>query len=184
MPDSALFEEALVSRGLNDFQLLFALMHLVWSLLQNPHIQVEPYLHQLMPPVVTCIVAKRLGNRVADNHWELRDFTAKLVATICKRFGHNYSSLQTRLTKTLLKSFLDRKRTLTQHYGAVQGLAALGSNVVRLLLLPNLKTYLGFLEEILLQNKKKELMRHEAWRVYGALLVSLLYKTILFLWSL
>ncbi|KAL8261024.1 hypothetical protein R6Q59_025073 [Mikania micrantha] len=193
MPDSALFKEALVSlatdsglhplvpyftcfiedevsRGLNDFQLLFALMHLVWSLLQNPHIQVEPYLHQLMPPVVTCIVAKRLGNRVADNHWELRDFTAKLVATICKRFGHNYSSLQTRLTKTLLKSFLDRKRTLTQHYGAVQGLAALGSNVVRLLLLPNLKTYLGFLEEILLQNKKKELMRHEAWRVYGALL--------------
>ncbi|KAL8189653.1 hypothetical protein R6Q57_029219 [Mikania cordata] len=193
MPDSALFKEALVSlatdsglhplvpyftcfiedevsRGLNDFQLLFALMHLVWSLLENPHIQVEPYLHQLMPPVVTCIVAKRLGNRVADNHWELRDFTAKLVATICKRFGHNYSSLQTRLTKTLLKSFLDRKRTLTQHYGAVQGLAALGSHVVRLLLLPNLKTYLGFLEEILLQNKKKELMRHEAWRVYGALL--------------
>ncbi|KAD6795100.1 hypothetical protein E3N88_05996 [Mikania micrantha] len=193
MPDSALFKEALVSlatdsglhplvpyftcfiedevsRGLNDFQLLFALMHLVWSLLENPHIQVEPYLHQLMPPVVTCIVAKRLGNRVADNHWELRDFTAKLVATICKRFGHNYSSLQTRLTKTLLKSFLDRKRTLTQHYGAVQGLAALGSHVVRLLLLPNLKTYLGFLEEILLQNKKKELTRHEAWRVYGALL--------------
>ncbi|KAI7741780.1 hypothetical protein M8C21_000624, partial [Ambrosia artemisiifolia] len=149
MPDSVLFKEALaslatdsglhplvpyftcfiedeVSRGLNDFQLLFALMRLVCSLLQNPHIHVEPYLHQLMPPVVTCIVTKRLGNRIADNHWELRDFTAKLAATICKRFGHNYSSLQTRLTKTLLKSFLDRKRTLTQHYGAVQGLAALG----------------------------------------------------------
>ncbi|KAI3803591.1 hypothetical protein L1987_31747 [Smallanthus sonchifolius] len=193
MPDSVLFKEALVSlatdsglhplvpyftcfvedevsRGLNDFQLLFALMRLVWSLLQNPHIHVEPYLHQLMPPVVTCIVAKRLGNRIADNHWELRDFTAKLVATICKRFGHNYSSLQTRLTKTLLKTFLDRKRTLTQHYGAVQGLAALGPHVVRLLLLPNLETYLGFLEEIIFQNKKKEMTRHEAWRVYGALL--------------
>lgn len=192
MPDSDLFKKALaslatdsglhplvpyftcfvedeVSRGLNDFQLLFALMRLVWSLLQNPHIHVEPYLHQLMPPVVTCIVAKRLGNRIADNHWELRDFTAKLVATICKRFGHNYSSLQTRLTKTLLKSFLDRKRTLTQHYGAVQGLAALGPHVVRLLLLPNLETYLGFLEEIF-QNQKKEMTRHEAWRVYGALL--------------
>lgn len=32
-----------VSRGLNDFKLLFALMRLVWSLLQNPHIHVEPY---------------------------------------------------------------------------------------------------------------------------------------------
>ncbi|KAL6971753.1 Transcription initiation factor TFIID subunit 6 [Sarracenia purpurea var. burkii] len=42
-------------------------------------------LHQLMPSVVTCLVAKRLGNRFADNHWELRDFTAKLVASICQR---------------------------------------------------------------------------------------------------
>ncbi|XP_024980056.1 transcription initiation factor TFIID subunit 6 isoform X1 [Cynara cardunculus var. scolymus] len=193
MPDTVLFKEALmslatdsglhplvpyftcfiedeVSRGLNDFQLLFALMRLVWSLLQNPHIHVEPYLHQLMPPVVTCVVAKRLGNRIADNHWELRDFTANLVATICKRFGHNYSSLQKRLTKTLLKSFLDQKRTLTQHYGAIQGLSALGPDVVRSLLLPNLEIYLGFLEEMLLENQKKEMTRHEAWRVYGALL--------------
>lgn len=193
MPDTVLFKEALmslatdsglhplvpyftcfiedeVSRGLNDFQLLFALMRLVWSLLQNPHIHVEPYLHQLMPPVVTCVVAKRLGNRIADNHWELRDFTANLVATICKRFGHNYSSLQKRLTKTLLKSFLDQKRTLTQHYGAIQGLAALGPDVVRSLILPNLETYLGFLEEMLFENQKKEMTRHEAWRVYGALL--------------
>ncbi|KAJ9686382.1 hypothetical protein PVL29_015336 [Vitis rotundifolia] len=108
--DSALFKEALVSlatdsglhplvpyftyfisdevsRGLNDFNLLFALMRVVWSLLQNPHIHIEPYLHQLMPSVVTCLVAKRIGNRLADNHWELRDFTANLVASICKRWG-------------------------------------------------------------------------------------------------
>ncbi|KAL6966595.1 hypothetical protein U1Q18_032376 [Sarracenia purpurea var. burkii] len=42
-------------------------------------------LHQLMPSVVTCLIAKRLGNRFANNHWELRDFTAKLVASICQR---------------------------------------------------------------------------------------------------
>ncbi|XP_076904884.1 transcription initiation factor TFIID subunit 6-like [Bidens hawaiensis] len=190
-PDSVLFKEALVSlatdsglhplvpyftcfvedevsRGLNDFKLLFALMRLVWSLLQNPHIHVEPYLHQVMPAVVTCVIAKRLGNR-ADNHWELRDFTAKLVATICKRFGHNYSSLQSRLTRTLINTFLDCKRTLNQHYGAIQGLAALGPNVVRPLLLPNVEAYLVFLQDIL-QNQNKEMTRHEAWRVYGALL--------------
>ncbi|PWA56816.1 TATA BOX ASSOCIATED FACTOR II 59 [Artemisia annua] len=193
MPDSILFKEALgslatdsgihplvpyftlfiedeVSRGLNDFQLLFALMRLVWGLLQNPHIHVEPYLHQLMPSVVTCILAKKLGKRIADNHWELRDFAANLVAHICKRFGHNYTSLQTRLTTTLLKPFLDPKRSLPQHYGAVQGLAALGPHVVRLRILPNLETNLGILEEILRDNKKKEMTRHEAWRVYGALL--------------
>ncbi|XP_038888295.1 transcription initiation factor TFIID subunit 6-like isoform X2 [Benincasa hispida] len=160
-----------VARGLGDYSLLFALMRVVWSLLQNPHIHIEPYLHQMMPSVVTCLVAKRLGNRFSDNHWELRDFTAKVVALICKRFGHVYNTLQTKLTKTLLNAFLDPKRALTQHYGAIQGLAALGMNVVHLLILPNLEPYLGLLEpEMLLAYQKNEMKRHEAWRVYGALL--------------
>ncbi|CAL0318845.1 unnamed protein product [Lupinus luteus] len=160
-----------VSRGLNNFPLLFALMRVVNSLLQNPHIHIEPYLHQLMPSVVTCLVAKRLGSRLADDHWELRDFTANLVASICKRFGQVYSNLQSRLTKTLLNAFLDPKKAMTQHYGAIQGLAALGPNVVRLLLLPNLEPYMRLLEpEMLLEKQKNEMKRQEAWRVYGALL--------------
>ncbi|XP_050247876.1 transcription initiation factor TFIID subunit 6 isoform X2 [Quercus robur] len=160
-----------VSRGLSDYSLLFALMRVVRSLLQNPHIHIEPYLHQLMPSVVTCLVAKRLGNRFADDHWELRDFTANLVASICKRFGHVYNNLQTRLTKTLLNAFLDPKRSLTQQYGAIQGLAALGPNVVRILILPNLEPYMRLLEpEMLLEKQKNEMKRNEAWRVYGALL--------------
>ncbi|KAL9264394.1 Transcription initiation factor TFIID subunit 6-like protein [Drosera capensis] len=144
-----------VSRGLGNLCVLFALMRLVRSLLKNPHIHIEPYLHQLMPSVVTCLVAKKLGNRFADNHWELRDYTAKLP----------------RLTKTLINAFLDPKRAITQHYGAIQGLAALGSNVVRLLILPNIEPYLRLLEpEMLLENQKNEMKRHEAWTVYGALL--------------
>ncbi|RYR60087.1 hypothetical protein Ahy_A04g017182 isoform A [Arachis hypogaea] len=160
-----------VSHGLSNFSLLFALMRVVKSILQNPHIHIEPYLHQLMPSVVTCLVAKRLGSRLADNHWELRDFTANLVASICKRFGHVYSNLQSRLTKTLVNAFLDPKKALTQHYGAIQGLAALGPNVVRLLLLPNLEPYIRLLEpEMLLEKQRNEVKRHEAWRVYGSLL--------------
>ncbi|KAI5431393.1 Transcription initiation factor TFIID subunit 6, variant 2 [Lathyrus oleraceus] len=152
-PNSGLFKEALVSlatdsglhplvpyftcfvadevsHGLSNFPRLFALMRVVNSLLQNPHIHIEPYLHQLMPSIVTCLVSRRLGSRLTDNHWELRDFTANLVASICKRFGHVYSSLQSRLTKTLLNAFLDPKKAITQHYGAIQGLGALGPNVV------------------------------------------------------
>uniref|UniRef100_A0A1D1YYC3 Transcription initiation factor TFIID subunit 6 n=2 Tax=Anthurium amnicola TaxID=1678845 RepID=A0A1D1YYC3_9ARAE len=106
--DSVLFKEALVSlatdsglhplvpyfsyfiadevtRSLNDLPPLIALMRVVRSLLCNPHIHVEPYLHQLMPSIITCLVAKRLGHRLADNHWELRDFSASLVASICRR---------------------------------------------------------------------------------------------------
>ncbi|KAG0465932.1 hypothetical protein HPP92_020096 [Vanilla planifolia] len=160
-----------VSRSLNDLPTLFSLMRVVQSLLRNPHIHIEPYLHQLMPSMITCIVAKRLGNKLVDNHWELRDFSANLVASVCRRYGHVYHNLQSRLTKTLLHAFIDPSKALTQHYGAIQGLAALGPNVVRLLILPNLETYLQLLEpELLLEKQKNEIKRSEAWRVYGALM--------------
>ncbi|KAL3851166.1 hypothetical protein ACJIZ3_013048 [Penstemon smallii] len=164
-----------VSRNLNNFSLLFALMRLVWSLLRNPHIHIEPYLHQLMPSVMTCLVAKRLGNKFSDNHWDLRNFTANLTSLsgllvyFC-RFGHVYHNLQPRVTRTLLHAFLDPSKALPQHYGAIQGLAALGPNVVRLLVLPNLEPYLRLLEpEMQLEKQKNEMKRHEAWLVYGAL---------------
>lgn len=159
-----------VTRSLDDFPLLFSLMRLVQSLLLNPHIHIEPYLHQMMPSVITCLVAKRLGGKVTVNHWELRDFTASLVAFICKRFGHVYQNLQGRVTRTLLHAFLDPKKALTQHYGAIRGLAALGSRVVRLVVLPNLELYLRLLApELSPETQQNEMKRYEAWRVYGAL---------------
>lgn len=159
-----------VTRSLDDFPLLFSLMRLVQSLLLNPHIHIEPYLHQMMPSVITCLVAKRLGGKGIVNHWELRDFTASLVAFICKRFGHVYHNLQGRVTRTLLHAFLDPKKALTQHYGAIRGLAALGSRVVRLVVLPNLELYLRLLApELSPETQQNEMKRYEAWRVYGAL---------------
>ncbi|KAF2285701.1 hypothetical protein GH714_007284 [Hevea brasiliensis] len=105
-----------VARNLNNFSVLFALMRVAQSLLQNPHIHVEPYpRHKDSTP---CILGPN-----------------KIIAS---------------------------------HYGAVQGLAALGPNVVRLLILPNLEPYLLLLEpEMLLEKQKNEIKRLEAWRVLG-----------------
>ncbi|GLT50928.1 hypothetical protein SLA2020_243830 [Shorea laevis] len=112
-----------------------------------------------MPSIITCLAAKRLGNRFTDSHWELRNFAAKLVASICKRFGHAYHNLQPRVTRTLLHTFLDPSKALPQHYGAIQGLAALGPSVVRLLILPNLEAYLQLLEPEMTPEKKKNEMK-------------------------
>lgn len=46
------------------------------------------------------------------------------------RYGQVYNTLQSRLTRQLINAFLNPKHTLATHYGAVQGLAALGANVV------------------------------------------------------
>ena len=40
---------------------LFVVLQALQSLLANPHVQMEPYLHQLMPAVLTCLLGKKLG---------------------------------------------------------------------------------------------------------------------------
>jgi len=87
-------------------------------------------------------------------HHHHSDYSAELVATICSkyakqhaisssivaqeqnthtlderyakyRFGGAYQNLQPRVTKTLLHAFLDPKKPLTTHYGAIVGLSKL-----------------------------------------------------------
>ena len=41
--------------------IFFVVLQALQSLLANPHVQMEPYLHQLMPAVLTCLVGKKLG---------------------------------------------------------------------------------------------------------------------------
>jgi transcription initiation factor TFIID subunit 6 len=36
------------------------------ALISNPHLYMEPYLHQLMPAILTCLVGKSLGVRNAQ----------------------------------------------------------------------------------------------------------------------
>jgi transcription initiation factor TFIID subunit 6 len=171
VPYFAYFVSDEVAKNLNNLPFLIALMRLVWSLVHNPNLLIEPYLHQLMPSVITCIIAKLLGDRSSDNHWKLRNLAANIVASICKRYGHVYHNLQPRVTRTLLHAFLDPTKSLPQQFGAIQGLAALGPRVVQLLVLPNVEPYLRLVEpDFHLQKQKNEMKRHEARRVYTALL--------------
>jgi len=131
-----------VMQHLRDLPLLTSLLRMVWSLLQNQeHMHVEPYLHQWMPVLLTCLLGKRLCVYASEDHWRLRDFAAQIIARICERYGTAYSSMQPRITRTLIRAFLDPLKPLTTHYGAVVGLAALGPTVLETLLMPHLLFY-------------------------------------------
>lgn len=50
-------------------------------------------------------------------------------------------------------------------------------------MLPNLEAYLRLLEpEMQFEKQKNEVKRHEAWRVYGALMVACLHDPSIFLY--
>ena len=131
-------------------------------MLDNPNIFIEPYLQQLMPSVLTCLVAKRIGesNAPADAHIAVRNLAASVLAIICNKYGMAYHTLKPRVTRTLLKTFLDNKMPTTSHYGAIIGIATMGPQAVRVLVLPNAKFYI---DSVLKDNL--ELMEETAPRI-------------------
>ncbi|KAF9799323.1 hypothetical protein SFRURICE_000831 [Spodoptera frugiperda] len=145
----------------NNLALLIYLMRMVKALLDNQSLYLEKYLHELIPSVSTCIVSRQLCLRPEmDNHWALRDFAARLMAQICKTFNTSTNNLQTRVTRLFAKALQcpsqtnnetgvgpsmvtsmkeSEKTPLASLYGAVQGLAELGPEVIKVFILPRVR---------------------------------------------
>ena len=151
LPYFTQFVQDEVATSLRNMPRLKALVGMIESLCSNPEIHVELYLHQLMPTLITCMVAKRLSADPTDDHWTLRRYSAEVMSGICARFGKDYPTIQPRITRTLLRAMLDPRKPFSTHFGAIAGLAALGPRVTRLLIVPNLKAYLEVLEPHLVE---------------------------------
>ncbi|CAJ0950972.1 unnamed protein product [Ranitomeya imitator] len=124
----------------NNLALLIYLMRMVKALMDNPTLYLEKYLHELIPAVMTCIVSRQLCLRPdVDNHWALRDFAARLIAQICKNFSTTTNNIQSRITKTFTKSWVDDRTPWTTRYGSIAGLAELGADVIKTLIVPRLQ---------------------------------------------
>ncbi|KAL6753598.1 hypothetical protein V8C86DRAFT_3139841 [Haematococcus lacustris] len=137
---------------------LALLLRLADALLRNTALGLEHYLHQLLPCLLTCLVAKGLGSLEsrraplpsgATDPWAVRDTAAQLVAQVCARFSDPYFNIQPRISKTLLRALLEPSKPLATHYGAIRGLGALGPASVRQLLLPQLGLYMERLGPLL-----------------------------------
>lgn len=97
-------------------------------------------LHEIVPAVTTCIVSRLLCNRPElDNHWALRDFGARLMSQICKNFNTSTNNLQTRVTRIYSQALQNDKAYLSSLYGAITGLSELGSEVIKVFIIPRLK---------------------------------------------
>lgn len=124
----------------NNLALLIYLMRMVKALMDNSTLNLEKYLHEMIPAVMTCIVSRQLCTRPdVDNHWALRDYAARLMAQVCRSFSTSTNLIQPRITATFCKCLHDDKSSLAARYGSVAGLAELGSVVIQSLVLPRLE---------------------------------------------
>ena len=115
-------------------------MRMVKSLLENQTLFLEKYLHELIPAVTTCIVSRQLCTRPdVDNHWALRDFASRLMGNICKNFNTSTNNIQTRVTR-MFSEAMQKEKPLVSYYGAIAALQELGAEVIKAIVLPNLKS--------------------------------------------
>ncbi|KIM99458.1 hypothetical protein OIDMADRAFT_104505 [Oidiodendron maius Zn] len=134
-----------VTHNLKDTFVLRQMMELTAAMMANKSLFIDPYVAALAPPVLTCIIGRRLGPDGIDNlkeQYQLRDLAASIMGRMAGKFSTSSLSLQPRLARTFLKAFLDPGRGAGEHYGAILGLAAVaGPEGVRTLMLPNIKPY-------------------------------------------
>ncbi|KAE9364657.1 DUF1546-domain-containing protein [Stipitochalara longipes BDJ] len=134
-----------VTHCLDNLFVLQQMMELDQALIENPTLFVDPYVANLVPPIITCLLGRKLGRDGADNledQYNLRDFAASLIGQIVKKYHKSNQELQARITRTCLKYFLSPERTLGEHYGAIQGIRTSGgAPAILQLVLPNLKAY-------------------------------------------
>jgi transcription initiation factor TFIID subunit 6 len=126
-------------KHLKNLELLRLLVQTIENLISNQHLFIEPYLHQLMPTLLTCIIGKRLYENTFDDHWELREEASRIVCSICFKYGDLYPTLQPRIMKTVVKPLLSESCGLATLYGTIVCLSVLGNPAVEMFLLPNVK---------------------------------------------
>ncbi|XP_039296185.1 transcription initiation factor TFIID subunit 6 isoform X2 [Nilaparvata lugens] len=133
----------------NNLALLIYLMRMVKALLDNQSLYLEKYLHEIIPSVATCIVSRQLCMRPElDNHWALRDFASRLMAQICKNFNTSTNNIQTRVTRMFSCAVNSEKSHLSSLYGAIEGLSELGTEVIKVFILPKVAFISERLEQL------------------------------------
>lgn len=136
------FVAELVPKSLRDPSRLLLMVRILKALFGNEHLLLEPYLHQMMPPVLTCIVGKRLCEDPErdSRHWKLREEASALIAAILSKYAAVYQSLLPRVVKTLTKALLgsaEEPPCLTSQYGAIVAFAGIGRNCFETVVQPH-----------------------------------------------
>lgn len=154
-----------VTHSLKNLFVLGQMLHLVSSLLSNPHLHIAPYAASLVPPVLTCLIGKRLGpsSSSASNtaflstltngaaattttpnlppHYSLRTLASSVLSALTRpAFTEAIPTLKPRIGRSLLQKLLaPTPQTLGTYYGALRGLCHIaGAEGIRALVLPNL----------------------------------------------
>ncbi|KAM0677657.1 histone H4-like TAF Taf6 [Binucleata daphniae] len=118
----------------NSDRLIQTTIGMMHALLKNKHIFIDPYLHKLIPAILTGVI----GNNLQDDTRRIGSYAVKYIFT---NYGNTYTSLAPRIINTLKKSWLDKEKHEDIQFGALFCLSLLGDTVKNDVILANIDTY-------------------------------------------
>ncbi|CCE82997.1 Piso0_002770 [Millerozyma farinosa CBS 7064] len=141
-----------ITNQLRNIEILTTMLEVISALADNKTLFLDPYVHTLMPCILTLQLAKRIGPTSKDDESSeaedslkkqlaVREFAAILLDHIIKVYGSSYSTLKARVTRTLLRALLDYSKPVGTHYGTLLGLKNMGPEVIKLVVIGNLKIW-------------------------------------------
>jgi transcription initiation factor TFIID subunit 6 len=149
------FNEQIV-KNIGNKDRLRTVVRMYYSLLRNKYVFIDPYLHQILPSLMTCVVGKSVDG-------EVMEIAAGVVKYVFDNFSRSYKTLSPRIINTLAKTWLNKDRSETSQYSALYCLSSLSEHVVETVIKPKAEHYrteinnprvAGLLDEILEKNRK------------------------------
>ncbi|KAG7866714.1 hypothetical protein KL918_003611 [Ogataea parapolymorpha] len=136
-----------ITHNLKNPTILTTMLMVIYSLLSNKSIFLDPYIHAIMPCILTLLLAKKIGARSESEddreQFRIRELAASLLQRIMREYGSSYTTLKPRITRTLLRAFLSSatKSSIGTQFGAMKGMKSLGKEVIRIIMVGNLKSW-------------------------------------------
>jgi len=122
-----------------DLDQLDRAMDLMGALCSNPYLNIEAYLHQVMPALLSGLLRSGLSE---DQHWAYRRKSALIIAAVVNRYMETFEDLQQRTLEFLVTTALDRTKKTDTVYGALYAITAFGPAAVQALVIPNIREWL------------------------------------------
>jgi len=124
-----------IHQNINNTQQCRLMIHCIDALIRNRNIHLELHLDQILPSVLTCVVARRIGS-ANENHWLLRDEASDVIVRVCALFGEKYGNLRGKVIQTLCKALELQGNDLGRWYGGIVGITKFGAKTVDAFILP------------------------------------------------
>jgi hypothetical protein len=147
------------------------------ALFLNNSLKLEVFIQQILPILLKCVVSFFSEEIFLNEILSLKLYAANLIGYIVIKFQKKYLNIKSKLAFFFLKHFFNYEKSLLEIYGALIGLAGLGTKSIELYAIPNFPIVLFYIQK----NFKKKDINLKKIRIIKKLLNFMIIMTTTYL---